>query len=275
MEEDINYFKEFIVSQNSAIGGLAAIIVGAMMSKAVAGLLIAIPLMYVIGVIIVAMFMSDSLLFQEKVRSRIKNAKADQMIKDLTRQLRSKVTNSHPNWDTFERMKKHCRRLQTKEGLSHQLDDTQLFSFKESLVAYLSMWSAIQSIKRTKEKTNWNDLERKIQEVDNQIASTKNIISKKRLQEARTEYIIMLERFEDLEPQIVSLEARMQAAAYSFEEVYQRLLSGQITSNEQMKEALERMQIEEEIEIGIDPLAKELSRKRRDKQRQSQQQHLK
>ena len=48
------------------------------------------------------------------------------------------------------------------------------------------------------------------------------------------------------------MEAKMVALVHGFEEIYQRLISGQLSSSTDIQDALKRLRIEEELDMAVD-----------------------
>ena len=71
------------------------------------------------------------------------------------------------------------------------------------------------------------------------------------------------------------MEAKMISLVHGFEEIYQRLISGQLSSSTDIQDALKRLRIEEELDMAVDlelnsintPVSK---KKKKKKQQQAQ-----
>ena len=139
------------------------------------------------------------------------------------------------------------------------------------------MWCASITMKESKEGINTSDIRNKIDKINRQLSRTENDINRQQLQQADAEYQRILTRHQDLETRTIAMEAKMESLIHGFEEIYQRLISGQFSSSTDIQEALQRLRLEEELDMAVNtemnmsfqPEKNSPQKKRRQKEEQS------
>lgn len=252
-EEEINYFKEMLTSQTSVLGMFGAIGLGAVLSIPLGlGFAAIPPLLFCAGGAIASMFIPSSPVFQEKVRRAKRKERMERIENELLASLEPKARERDPKWKVYWMLREHWEAMVRFAKESGSLSQSDLDSFEEATLNYLGMWLALLSTKESSQAIDIGDIKQRIKDIDHQLSKQEGSVNRKKLEQAGQEYRKILQRHKDLDTRIISLEARMESMKHNFEEIYQRLISGQLSSSVEIQDALGRMRVEEELDMAVD-----------------------
>lgn len=274
-EENINYWKEFVTSQSALMGFVGSIGVGALLSVALTpGFALIPPLLFLSGGAVASMFIPTSVLYQEHIRSQKRKEKYERIENELIAVLKEKSPNAEDKWMQYWKLKEQWETMKKWSKQGGSLAEYEIASFESSILNYLQMWCSLESMKASSAAIDLYALERKIESIDDEISKASDVISQKQLLQAQLEYKKIVARHQDLKTRTIAMEAKMVSLVHGFEEIYQRLISGQLSSSTDIQDALKRLRIEEELDMAVDlelssintPVSK---KKKKEKQRQS------
>lgn len=265
--EEINYLKEMITSQTSVLGGLSALAAGAILSIPLGLGFAAIPVLgYAAAQAIAALFVPSSPVFRQKVELRKRRESREQARQHLGQEITSRVGADASNWATYQRM---CDRLESlRELVKHResaLSEPDVERLEDATVDYLGLWLARIVMSERRNTVDVRKLQRKIAQIVAQIERTESALEARKLEKAKADLERILNRQDALWTRETSVEAAMLSMADTFEEVYQRLMTNpkSVDVAEQLNSAVDRMAIEEELDLAVDRELDELLHKRR------------
>ena len=274
-EENINYWKEFVTSQSALMGFVGSIGVGALLSVALTpGFAFIPPLLYLSGGAVASMFIPTSVLYQEHIRSQKRKEKYERIEKEMIAILKEKASNAEDKWMQYWKLKEQWETMKKWSKQGGSLSEYEINSFEDSILSYLQMWCSLESMKESSAAIDLYAIERKIESINDEIAKANDSINHKQLLQAQLEYKKIVARHQDLKTRTIAMEAKMVSLVHGFEEIYQRLISGQLSSSTDIQDALKRLRIEEELDMAVDlelnAINTPVSKKKKMKKQQAQ-----
>ena len=255
-EEAISYIGEMVKSPTSLYGLMGAVLAGVVLSFPLGPAIGLIPLLgFGAAEGIAALFIPSSPVFRAKVNARKRLERRELAREHLSSEIAAKVPKDDPHWAKYHRMRE---RLESLTKLAESRDS----SFSESMVAklddatvdYLGLWVAWLAMADRWHASDADALNSRIQAIDTQMQRLENPLELKRLRKARKDLQRILDRRDRLWSQSTSVEAAMLSMADTFEEVYQRVLQNpqSAEASSELNQAVERMRIEEELDLAVD-----------------------
>ena len=271
-EENINYWQEFVSSESALMGLVGSVGVGALLSIPWGiGFALIPPLLFVSGGVVASMFIPTSPLYQEHIRQKKRQARYARIEKELITILLKKEPDQEEKWLKFWKLKDKWELMKKWNKKSSSLAEYEINSFEDSILSYLQMWCSLVSMKESISAIDIYAIQQKIDGIDQELSRTTDSISENQLHQAQGEYKKILLRHQELKTRIIAMEAKMESLVHGFEEVYQRLISGQLSTSTDIQDALKRLRIEEKLDMAVDiELNPSPSKKRKKQQREAQ-----
>lgn len=255
-EEAVSYVLEMVKSPTSLFGLMGAVTVGALLSIPLGPAVGLIPLLgFGAAESIAALFIPSSPVFRAKVNARKRTARREEARTHLSTEISAKVPSDDKHWTRYHRMQE---RLDSLRKLARSRDSTFTDSMLEKLddatVDYLGLWVAWLAMAERWHGSDANALQSRIDAIDSQLERISNPVEQKRLKKARADLQRILDRRDRLWSQSTSVEAAMLSMADTFEEVYQRVVQNPQSAevSTELNQAVERMRIEEELDLAVD-----------------------
>ncbi len=265
-DEAISYLKEMLKSPTSLFGLLGAVTAGALLSIPLGPAMGLIPLLgFGAAESIAALFIPSSPVFRAKVNARKRRERREQARQHLWEQIQAKVPADDPHWEKYHRMRE---RLSSLETLAASRDSSftgdMVAKLDDATVDYLGLWVAWLAMADRWSGSDAHALEARINKIDAQMDRMENPVERKRLQKARADLQRILDRRDRLWSQSTAVEAAMLSMADTFEEVYQRVVTNpqSAEASAELNQAVERMRIEEELDLAVDEELGSLFKKR-------------
>ncbi|MBX2800265.1 MAG: hypothetical protein KTR31_21475 [Myxococcales bacterium] len=265
-EASVNFLREMVVSAPSGYGLLAALFTGAVLSFPLGLGVGALPLLgYAAAESIAALFVPSSPVFREWIMRKKRRERRDATREHLIEQLQARADPSAPQWRTWDRMRERLASLDAlaahrETGLTHR----DVERLEEATVDYLGLWLAWLVMAERYRNTDEKKLSSKLKRIGRELDKDLGAVERKRLQKAKADLEGILERRASLWARATSLEAAMLAMADTFEEVYQRVVANpnSRTVSGELTEAVERMRVEEALDLAVDEELDDLFRRR-------------
>ena len=140
----------------------------------------------------------------------------------------------------------HNRQTAMSERDVERLDD--------ATVDYLGLWLAWLVMAERWQNVDEDGIAKRIGAIDRQIEKLEDSMERRRLEKARADLERILSRRKTLWGRATEVEAKMLAMTDTLEEVYQRVITNPNSDDAttQLQEAVERMKVEEEIDMAVD-----------------------
>jgi hypothetical protein len=254
---DTSYLMEMLKDQKTLY---------ALLGSAAFGVLLAFPfglgvglvpvLGFLAGTTLAALFVPGSKKFREKVDRRKRQELREKTRNHLISEIVGRVGPNHTFWNIYNRM---CERRESLKKVSidraSALTDEDVQRLDDATVDFLGLWLGRIAIQERHQAFNQKELERRIEQIEKQLAEHEEAADQRRLQKALTDLRELVKRREEMHTRDTEAEARMLAMSDTFDEVYQRIMANP-TSKEDIsmgvESALERMNIEEELDYVLE-----------------------
>jgi hypothetical protein len=253
--EPVSYLKEMVTHQYSLYGLLGSLALGTLLAFPYGFGAAVIPLLcFVAGEAIAALFVPNSSLFRDRVDRKKRQERREQARAHLIAEIRRRVQDD-PSWDLYYGM---CERLASLRAMvrsrpKSSVSSSDIERLEDATVDFLGLWLGRLTMHERLEALDEGALEVRLKAVSAQLAEAQ-AHNRPPLMRAKTDLERILMRRERLMARQTAVEAAMLALADTFNEIYQgvmtRLDSGDIA--QQLQEAVERLHIEEDLDLGLD-----------------------
>ncbi|HHO52572.1 MAG TPA: hypothetical protein ENK18_17310 [Deltaproteobacteria bacterium] len=266
-EEDVNFLREMILSSTSGYGLLGSLALGALLSIPLGLGIGALPLLGFAAVeSIAALFVPSSPVFRERILREKRRASRDATRSHLLSELRGRTRPEAHQWAAYERMRQRIQSLSVlAAGQKTGLTDRDVERLEDATVDYLGLWLAWLVLTDRHRNTDKRSIQSKLRTVERELAGDHRAVERRRLEQARADLEGILSRRQSVWARATSLEAAMLAMVDTFEEVYQRVVanpgSGELAR--ELTDAVERMRVEEALDLAVDEELDDLFRRRR------------
>jgi hypothetical protein len=118
---------------------------------------------------------------------------------------------------------------------------------------YLARWLASETVKERQQQVRIKDVERRLETVEEMLASDRTDIDRRQLGKAQEDYARLIDRQKRLASRMMAIDASLLSMPDAIEEVFQHAVSSPMASDasEKLQEAVDRLGIEEELEADI------------------------
>lgn len=258
-KKEISYVKEMLLSSGN---------VYAMLATAAASVLISIPygfkaallpiIVFAAGDAIAALFIPYSEQFRAKVdkqyRDQDRESSRQRLLDEIGRR-QGNNANYFGSFDSYHRMLQHVTSLykiafdnQTRLAIPdvEKLDDATL--------DYLSMWLALMVIEERTNAISLDEIEMRLQSVDEDLADLKPGADHMQLQKARNEYLSLITRHRRMLSRKTAIEAALLAMPDQMDEIYQTIMSSPMSSDvdSALADSIAKLGLEEDLEAELE-----------------------
>ncbi len=268
-ESDISYLKEMLTHPTSIYGLLGTVTLAALLSFPLGLGVAALPvLFYAAAEAIAALFIPSSPAFQERIQRSKRRERREKTRSHLIAEIERREDDGQFHWRAYHRMRERLESLQKlAENRKTALSAADVERLDDATVDYLGLWLAWLVMAERWRSVDESGLDDRIAAIDRQLESTEGALERRRLEKARADLERILSRRKSLWGRATEVEAKMLAMSDTLEEVYQRVVSNPNSGDtaSQLQEAVERMRVEEEIDMAVDSELDELMGRRKKK----------
>ncbi len=269
--EEPSYLVEMLKTPPSKFGAIGALGLGAILSIPFGLGLGAVPLVvYAAGAAIASMFVPGSPAFRDKVDARRRAERRGAVRAHLTEELLARVDVHAPHWSTYNRMRERVASLESvARSASTRLNQRNVESLDDSTVDFLGLWLAALTMWERWEEIDEDALKPRIAEIEDSLEEMTSDVDRKHLLKARAELMALLDRKKSLWSRATAVDTAMMTLADQFEEIYQRVIRNPNANSlgEDVRSAIDRMRLEEEIDLEVDADLGPLLLSRRERER--------
>ena len=255
---EISYLKEMITSPTSVYGLLGTLTAAALLSIPLGVGIAAIPVLF-FGAIqaVAALFIPSSPIFQAKVQKRRRTERRENSRSHLVEEIERRDTSGEGqfHWRSYHRMRKRVESLtQIAHNRQTAMSERDVERLDDATVDYLGLWLAWLVMAERWQNVDEDGIAKRISAIDRQIEKLDDSMERRRLEKARADLARILARRKTLWGRATEVEAKMLAMTDTLEEVYQRVITNPNSDDAttQLQEAVERMKVEEEIDMAVD-----------------------
>jgi hypothetical protein len=210
---------------------------------------------------IAALFIPSSASFRNMVDKNKRAERREQVRKHLVEKI-TRRTPEGPLWDLYASLLDRVESLRQMVGnRATSLSERDVERLDDATVDFLSLWLGRLSMVERLEAVDEAALRRKLDQLERQIKDTSDVGNRKHLQQAKADLERVLTRRQRLVAKQAAVEAAQLALADTFDEVYQGVMTNPTSSDNsrQLQEAVERLQIEEELDLSGEDFAEPAS----------------
>jgi hypothetical protein len=273
-----------LTSQANLYAGLSSIACGALLSLPYGlGIGLAPILLYLAGGAIASLYLPASITFRAKVDADHRRQQREKAQVHLLREIRqrtpylawennesisvelnksrrdSKNAASTPTLYSnyrfaYQRMleRVHSLRMIAKDRKT-QLSVSDVERLEDATLDFLCLWLGLLVIDDRDSAINVNDVEQKINNIDQELDDTTEGAPQRQLKHARAEYTALLGRHRVMLSKRHAIEAAMLGMPDQVEEIYQMIMAApfSFSMNTKLAESLSRLRLEEELELEL------------------------
>jgi hypothetical protein len=274
-DNDTNYLVEMIGHPVSLSGLFASVICGAGLAVGIGVGAAAIPMVAWAGVQAVgALFLPSSPVFREWVDRRKRFERREELRGQLLKKIRAKAAAfpiESDVWlpgalDQYERMRERLATLSNAAAATHaKISTYDVERLEDATIDFLRLVFSRLVLKERMDGAGTAEVRSQLRAVREQLCSVDSAVEKRRLTQAQADLERLLERRNALPAQDAATAAQLLTMSEAFEDVYQRVTSqgGPADVGEFLREATERLSIEEELAMSVDDEIDALTRRSR------------
>jgi len=254
------YVSEMLKHPYSVLGALGALLTSGLLAFRYDWGISVLPLLgYATSTSVAALFVPFSGSFRERIDRRRKKEKRSKLrgylLEEITRR-----SHSGTQWGAYQRM---CQRVDSLRKVAENRDTALMAADVERLedatLDFLGLWMALLAMEERERAFNPEAVLYKIREVEAELARPHAAEERRRLEQAKVDFVGVLESRAHLRPRQASAEASMLALADTFEEVYQAVMTNPKSTelSRQFQEAVDRVRLQgQDAEVFDEDLAK-------------------
>ena len=254
-DEEPSYLWEMLRHQNTLYGFLSSLAAGSVLAIPYHLGVAALPLLGFVGATsLAALFVPSSPTFRNRVNRRRHAERRDATRAHLLSELSARLGPEHPNFQVYARMVQRMASLRTlakskKSALT--VDDVE--RLEDASVDFLGLWLARISMAERRARLVGQNLEQKIQHTQERLAQASGV-ERRPLEKALDELDRLLRSRKRIEANETAVDAALIAMPDAFDEVYQGVMQNPTSSEgvERLKQAVDRMRIEDELSAAVD-----------------------
>lgn len=280
-EEEANYLREMVFSGASRNGLLLSIIAGGVLSIPMGLGFAAVPIIAFLGAqAIAALFVPSSPVFRhyiDRKRNRERRGRVrEQLLKSIGEYdpLKSRagtawVRSFADYQERYQRMNERLQNLRkVAKDRKSSLSESDLDKLDEATVDFLRLVRARMVLIDRMDAARSSDVDDQLKRVESELERSQSAVDRKRLERAKEDLERVVLRTNRLPAKDAATAAQLTTMSEAFEEVYHRIVTDPAGADvaDYLREATERLSIEEELSLSVDEEMESLTRRSRAKQ---------
>ncbi len=256
-EKKPSYLLEMLLHPFNGYAALSAVLAGALVSIPFG---LGVGLLPIIGFgaaeAIAALFIPSHPGFREWVDKRARARGREQVRQHLLDEIEVRTGGEQgPMWAKYQRMRE---RLESLSRMAHkhdtQLSDRDVEAFDDATVKFLGYWLAKLTISDRRDSIDERTLRGRLEQVSAQVEAATSRAERARLMKTQADLQALIDRKVTLFARQTEVETAMLTMADSLEEVYLQVVANPTAPEvgTQLREAAERMRLEEGLDHAID-----------------------
>lgn len=261
-----SYLREMLLSQGNVYALLGSLAAGALLSIPFGFGIGAIPLIgFAAGEAIAAMYIPASPSFRERVDRRYRNAARQAARAHLIEEIERRAMRRGEFEQTLSVYERMTERLDSLYRLAAdgrtQLSARDVEKLEDATLEYLCVRLALLVIEQRAGSIDLEDVQRRIDAIDRDLASPRPGTDVRSLQKARADYLALAARHRRMTSRKTALEAAVLSMPDQMEEIYQAIVTAPTAEGlgARLDEAVANLRLQEDIEGELEEdLAQEL-----------------
>jgi hypothetical protein len=215
---------------------------------------------------IASMFIPSSPKFRARVDKKIRDEARHDARSHLVTEIQRRVHSNDRGWNGYRRIIEIVTSLKSAARLRDtSLSASDIERLEDAAISYLGLWLAKLVVEERRKAIDLDDILDKITDVDVQIETVETDDERRRLQKARGDLDRIRQRRQALDSRATAVDAAVLAMVDTFEEVYQQVVTSptSVEVTRHLQEAVERLQLEEGLDLAVEEELGDLYRIRR------------
>ncbi len=251
------WLKEMVTCSTSIYGLLGTLTVAALLSIPLGVGIAAIPVLFFAAVqAIAALFIPSSPVFQAAVQKRKRAERRQNSREHLVEEIERRDTGEGQfHWRAYHRMRERVESPNQIAGNRQTaMSERDVERLDDATVDYLGLWLAWLVMAERWQNVDEDGISKRVEAIDRQLDKLDDSTERRRLEKAKIDLERILARRKTLWSRATEVEAKMLAMTDTLEEVYQRVITNPNSDDatQQLQDALERMKVEEKIDMAVD-----------------------
>lgn len=253
--EEPSYVKEMLLSPTNINLSLGAAVLGGVLSfpLGLAGALV-VGIAYVAGEAIAAMYIPTSSVFRASVDKRRRNERRNDVVSDLTGEIRRRGRDGDRNWTVLDHMRERIVFLrEIARNRDIPLTEADIDRLEDSCVDYLGLWLSQLSMIEREASADDVSVDRRLKDIENRLAKQPERAERASLEKARGDLQEMLRRHQRLGTRRAAVEAALMSIPDAVEEIYHMVISAPTSGAQadRLQDAINRLHLEETLEVTV------------------------
>lgn len=252
------YLREWLTSQGNVYALLGSLAAAAVLSIPFGFGIAAIPLIvFAAAESIGALYVPASITFRDKVDRRYRATARSAVRSNLMEEIGRRTRGNHRidrTFDTYERMAQRVASLyQLASDRRTQLSARDVEKLEDASLDFLYVQLALLVIEDRTASVDLNDIERRIAQIDRELAGEHPGSDARQLHKARSDYAALAARHRRMLSRKTALEAALLSMPDQMEEIYQTIITAP-TSHElgtKLTDAVANLRLQEDIESEL------------------------
>jgi hypothetical protein len=266
-EDKPSYVKEMVKHPTNVSAFFGALTAAAILSIPFGLGIGVLPLIaFAAGEGIASLFVPSSPRFRANVDKKMRAEAREKSRMYLVQEINRRVHSSDEGWQHYRRIREKIDSLtEVAKHRKTSLTEHDVERLDETSLNFLGLWLAKLVIKERRASIDIDDLAARITDIDLRMEETESADERRRLAKARDDLERIFNRRKSLDTRATSVDAAMLSMIDTFEEVYQQIAtaptSPEVTKH--LEEAVERLTIEEGLDLAVEEELGELFTLRR------------
>lgn len=256
VQEKPSYLQAMLSSPTNIYTGLGAAALGTALSFPFGFAVAMIPVVcFAAGEAIASMYVPNLPTFRASVDLKYQRKRRELTRRHLLSELAGRLSKDAAEISAYRRMLKRIASLRTLAAhRKSSITEADVERLDDSCVDYLSLTLARLLLEERRHAIDVPALKARQQSIEKQLASPSGAAERGIMNKALDDVSIVLSRYRQLESRKLAVEAAMLSMPDTVEEIYHNIIANPNSSKavSHLQSAVERLQLEKELDYGID-----------------------
>jgi hypothetical protein len=253
--EEPSYVKEMLLHPTNINLSLGAAVLGGLVSfpLGLAGAVV-VGIAYLAGEAIATMYIPSSSVFRAFVDKRQRMQRRNDVIADLTSEIRRRGRDADRNWTVLDHMRERIAFLrEIAKNRDIPLTEADIDRLEDSCVDYLGLWLSQLSMIEREASADDVSVDRRLKDIEDRLAKQPERAERASLEKARADLQEMLRRHQRLGTRRAAVEAALLSIPDAVEEIYHMVISAPTSGAQadRLQDAINRLHLEETLEVTV------------------------
>ncbi len=250
-----SYLIEMLKSKTNVYGGVATVAAAAIVSIPLGGPAAVIPVLgYMAANSIASLFIPSSPFFRQLIDRKKRTEQREGVRVHLSDEIVRRIGREHALWSAYYRLierKTSLERSAKERPGSISTDDVDRLD--DVTVDFLGLWLGRIAIQERSQTFSEKEIEKRIRDADANLATATQEADQRRWSKTKHDFETLLQKRREMRSRDAAAEAQMMTMVDTFDELYQRVMSGGSSKENsvELSSSIEKMNIEEELDSAL------------------------